>query len=284
MSRKFNAWGLAALLVALVVALGCADSEQEQAAAADAERQQAWAALQEEKAELDAAREELAELRIELATQEEAADAEDADTDAEGGEGEAVEDPQTRLNQLESQVQTQTDEFYSSLVEFLNAEPLVEGEEPSEVQLAALRMKSSEDMLVAEEYIVKGGNYGRAIDIYNSALLVDPDNEELQAALAEAQAKRYMSEERFAAVDDGMTEQEVRDLLGTPFHANVRNFPDDGVMAWFYPVDPQGSAAAVWFRERGGEMKVYKSNYEEVVKEGPTEVGGEAAGDEAEAG
>lgn len=275
MSRKLNGWGLAALLiVALAVITGCADTEQQEAEASSAARQEAWNQLEQQKEELEAARQELAELKARVAEGEAEG--------AEAVEGEAVEDPQARIAQLESRVADETEAFYTALVEFLNEQPMVEGEEPSELQVAALRMKSGEDMLVAEEYVTMGGNYRRAIDIYESALAVDPDNPELQAALAEAQANRYMSEERFGQVDEGMTTEEVRDLLGTPFHANVREFPDENVTAWFYPVDPQGSAAAVWFRERNGEMKAYKINYEEVVKEGPTEVNGEAAEEPAE--
>jgi tetratricopeptide (TPR) repeat protein len=136
-------------------------------------------------------------------------------------------------------------------------------------------MKSAEDMLVAEEYIDKGGNYRQAIDIYKSALSVDPENAELQQALAAAEANRYMSEERFAAATKGMTKEQVREVLGIPYHANVRTFPDDNVEAWFYPVNAAGSAAAVWFRQSGGEMKAYEVNFEEVVKEGPSVVGEE---------
>lgn len=90
-----------------------------------------------------------------------------------------------------------------------------------------------------------------------------------------------MSEERFAQAEEGMTQDEVRETLGQPNLSNIRTFPEDNVEAWFYAVDAQGSAAAVWFRERGGEMTAYKVNYEEVVREGPTEVGGEDDGEAA---
>jgi outer membrane protein assembly factor BamE (lipoprotein component of BamABCDE complex) len=141
-------------------------------------------------------------------------------------------------------------------------------------------------MMVAEEYISMGGNYKRAMSIYEAALMVDPDNEDLQAALAEAEANRYMSRERFDRVDNGMTRDEVRELLGTPYHANVREFPEDRVIAWFYPVDAAGSAAAVYYRARreGDEYKVYESDFEEVVKEGPTVVGEDGEDGEGEAG
>jgi tetratricopeptide (TPR) repeat protein len=274
MSRKLNRWGLALLASALVVTLGCGNAEDEGAAANAAAQEEAWSELQAEKAELDAMRQELTELRA--AAAQPAADAEAAPAAGEEAAAEpAAEDPAARIAELESELQQKSETFYQDLVAFINAAGLVEGEEPSGEVSEAIRMKSAEDMLVAEEYIDKGGNYRQAIDIYNSALSVDPDNAELQQALAAAESNRYMGEERFAAAEKGMTKEQVREVLGTPYHANVRTFPEDEVEAWFYPVDASGSAAAVWFRRSGGEMKVYKVNFEEVVKKGPTVVGEE---------
>lgn len=273
MLRKLNVSGLALLLVALVAAVGCGPSEEEMAAREAAQREAQWAELQEQKAELEALRDELTE--VEATLEEEAAEAVDepSEDDGEMGEGEEpVEDPAARAEALQAEIDQLSEQYYTALVDFINAKPMLEGEEPSELQKAAIRAKSEEDMLVAEEYIMEGGDYRRAIGIYQDALRVDPDNAEIQAALERAEANRYMSEERFDQLEDGMTQEEVRDLLGTPYYANVREFPEDGVVAWFYPVDPKGSAAAVWFRQRGDDMEVYKFNFEEVVKEGPTEV------------
>lgn len=279
MSRKLNGWGLAALMLALVVAIGCADSTEEDAAAASAADDAAWAELEEQKQELEATREELAEAR-------EAADAEDAEDGAEAaaedtaeGDAEAA-DPAAEVARLENEVNEQATEFYQAVVDYINAQGLVEGEAPTGRQAEALRMKSHEDILLAEEYIEKGGNYPKAISIYQDSLRLDPDNAELQAALAEAEEMRYMTEERFARAEEGMTQDEVRETLGQPNLPNIRKFPEDNVEAWFYAVDANGSAAAVWFRERGGEMTAYKMNFEEVVRDGPTEVGAEEDGED----
>lgn len=271
MSRKLNRWGLVLLVAALVVPLGCGPSEADKAAEAAQAQEDAFKDLQAQKAALDAKRQELAEARAaaEEPQGEEASAAGEASGEETAGAGD---DAAAKVAQLEAEVQKQSEDFYSALVEFINSAGLVEGEKPPEPIAKAIRMKSGEDMLVAEEYIDKGGNYSKAISIYKSALSVDPDDQELQKALADAEANRYMSEERFAQAKKGMTKDEVRAVLGTPFNANVRTFPKDKVEAWFYPVDPQGSAAAVWFRESGGEMKAYKVDYKEVVKTGPTEV------------
>jgi len=268
MSRKLNRWGLVALLLALVVTFGCGGGE-DPAAAQTANQDAAWSELQAQQAELEAKRQELRDLRDAAAQQ-----GEEPAAPAEGeAPATAAADPEAEIARLESEVQQESEEFYQDLVEFINAAGLVEGEEPTGAVAEAIRMKSSEDMQVAQEYIDRGGNYRQAITIYETALSVDPNNAELQQALAEAEANRYMSEERFAAAKEDMTEAEVRAVLGAPFHANVRPFPEQNVVAWFYPVDETGSAAAVWFRQRDGGMKVYKTNFREVVKEGPTVVG-----------
>lgn len=266
MSRKLNRWGLVAPLLALVVIFGCGGGE-DPAAAQSANQDAAWSELQAQQAELEAKRQELRDLRDAAAQQGEAPAA-----PAEG-EAPAAADPEAEIARLESEVQQETEELYQDLVEFINTAGLVEGEEPTGAVAEAIRMKSAEDMQVAQEYIDRGGNYRQAITIYEDALSVDPNNAELQQALAEAEANRYMSEERFAAAKEGMTEAQVREVLGTPFHANVRPFAEQNVVAWFYPVDETGSAAAVWFRQRDGGLKVYKTNFREVVKEGPTVVG-----------
>lgn len=267
MSRKLNGWRLAALLLALVVSLACGETATDDTAAQDAANEAEWAEIEEQKAALDAKRAELA------AAREAAAEDQDA------AEGDA--DPAAEVKRLEAEVAEDSEAFYNALVEFINEMGMVEGEELTEGQKTALRMKSSEDMLLAREYIDKGGNYPKAISIYQDSLLLDPDNSDLEAALAEARDRRYMSEERFAQAKEGMTQADVRSLLGQPNLSNVRNFDDDNVEAWFYPVDASGSAAAIWFRERNGAMKAYKLNFEEVVRDGPTEVGGE---DEEDAG
>ena len=282
MSRKLNGWGLAALMLALVVAVGCADSTEENAAAASAADDAAWAELEEQKEQLVAARQELADAREAADAEEAEDDAEEAAEDAAEGDAEAA-DPAADVAQLENEVNEQATDFYEAVVEYINSQGLVEGEAPTGRMAEALRMKSSEDMLLAQEYIDKGGNYPKAISIYQDSLRLDPENAELQAALADAQEKRYMSEERFAQAEEGMTQDEVRETLGQPNLSNIRKFPEDNVEAWFYAIDANGSAAAVWFRERGGKMTAYKVNYEEVVRDGPTEVGAEDGDDGGEA-
>lgn len=229
----------------------------------DLAKEAEWTWLNETKMELDAKRQELADLKAQLAEMaaEPTEEEEGEPAPGEGVEGEEV-DPATRAEQLQQEVDQLTEEFGGRLVAFINADPLIEGEEPTERQVALIRMKSDEDIVMAREWIDKGGDYKRAIEIYTTALLFDPDNDRLQEALAEAEALRYMTEERFATAKKGMTEDEVREALGQPNLHNVREFPERNVVAWFYPTGAGGSAAAVWFQPDKREvLKVYKLDF-----------------------
>ena len=263
MRRGKSLYALAAVLLACLGLSACetADPEAEKATAAVAE----WAGLQEAKAELDGKREELAGLQQQIADHDP-----DAAAPEEGaGEGEAAEAPPT-LEELEAQATALQEELYklsdafgSRLAQFINDQEISVGSELTPVQREALDYKAGEDMLLAQEYIDKGGEYQRAIDIYTQSLVFDPDNEALLAARARAEEQQYMSEERFSQVKKGMSEKEVRELLGTPKASNVRQYEDSGVTGWYYPKEGR-EAAAVFFQEKKGELKVYKVDFEAV--------------------
>lgn len=251
-------------LVALVM-ISCGPSGP---SAMELAQEAEWAWLQEEKQALDEQRQKLVELRQQVAEAPE----EETSEDETAAEGEPAATP-ADVEALENEVASRAEEFGGRLVTFLNNDPMIEGEPPTERQLAALHMKSEEDIALAREWIEKGGDYKRAIDIYNNALRFDPDNEALAQALAEAEANRFMSEERFAAAKKGMTEAEVRAALGQVNLHNVKPFPDRKVVAWFYPTGEDGGAAAVWFREEKDGNKVYRLNYEEVKPRDQQETG-----------
>lgn len=255
---------LAAIAVVLVLtACGGGGAQQDEQQAAE------WAWLTETKQELDGKRSDLADLE-EQAMAAAAAATEEVEVAAEAEEGEAEVREEVdfagQIAALEEEIATLDEEFSGRLVAFLNADPMIEGETPSERQIAALRMKSDEDILLAKEWIVKGGDYKRAIEIYNTALMFDPDNEKVQAALAEAEADRYMNEDRFGQVKKGMTEDEVRELLGQVNLHNLREYPDKNVKAWFYPTSEEGAAAAVWFQpnKKSGVSEVYQVKFDAI--------------------
>jgi tetratricopeptide (TPR) repeat protein len=251
-------FGLAFIVVAAIGCGGGEGAKEEDTRAADLE------ALQAKKDARDAKRAELAEL---IAAQEMAGEegeepaAEGEEAPAEGEE--AAPDPEAQIAQLEAEIVEMSDELMTSVVDFINADPPVQGEPFNEFQTAAIRMKSAEDIQVADEYINQGGDYRRAIRIYEDALVVDPDNPDLQQRLASAQELRYMSEERFAQVKKGMSQDEVRELLGPVNLRNIREYPDKGVTSWFYTKE-NGGAAGVHYREQKGELRVYQSDFDAV--------------------
>ena len=214
------------------------------------------------------------EAKVMAAAEEEAegADAEDAEEPAEGeGASEAMESAEemaARAEVLAKKIAELADDFNSDLAAFLNApaNQIIEGEPLTERQAAAIGMKSSEDIELAAEYVEKGGDHRRAIDILRVALQLDPDNAAIQAALEEAQANRFLSEERFALAKKGMTQEEVRNTLGQVNLRNIRQFEERGVVAWFYATEEGGPAAAVWFQKdkKSGKLKAYQLKYDAV--------------------
>lgn len=163
-------------------------------------------------------------------------------------------------------VEALTDQFRSRLIEFIDSEPWRESEPRSDLLREAIRMKSSEEMLVALDYIEGRGDYKSAIQILENALIDDPDNRELHTVLANTRAERYMTPERFDRVEKGMGFVDVRLLLGQVNLHNIREYPEEDVIAWFYPTAEHGSAAAVWFRMSPStdEFVVYRTDFEAV--------------------
>lgn len=169
--------------------------------------------------------------------------------------------PPEELARLRTEVHDLAEELNRRLVEYVNANAS-SSETPGERQLAAIRMKSDEDILLARQYIEQAGDYRRAIEIYETALAADPDNPRLRTELETARSRRYVTRERFALVREGMTQDEVRRLLGPPNLLDVRDYPERGVTAWFYPKDASGAAAAVWFRQGGASAEAYQLDFD----------------------
>ena len=175
----------------------------------------------------------------------------------------AGEDLEAQLDQASSEVLALSDNFMTALVMFLNSADMVADEEPTGLDLEAIRLKSGEDMLIAQEYIDAGGDYRRALEILDTSLMLDPNNETLKAAREKVDMDQFMTAERFEVVAKGMTQEEVQMLLGTPNPHNVRDYEDKNVVAWFYRREDTG-AAGVWFEEKDGAMTAYRAEYDAI--------------------
>lgn len=172
---------------------------------------------------------------------------------------------------LRKEVDALSAELNRRLVDFINANAdSSAGAVPDERQRAAIRLKSDEDILLARQYIEEGGDYRRAIEIYETALAADPDNQRLRQELETTRARRYMTRQRFGQVKEGMTQDEVRRLLGSPNLQDARSYPERGVTAWFYPKDASGAAAAVWFQKKApsGTAEVYLLDFDAIQPPG----------------
>jgi hypothetical protein len=230
-----------------------------------------WAEIEQIRPEIQKMRDDLAALRAPVtdeATDGDTDEAAGADAGAtEGGDGEEAaadgeaaaapmteEERQAKIAELEAKIADASEDFYGKIVEFINKSGIVEGEEMTTEQKRAFEWKANEDIAISQEYIDKGGDYSRAIDILSNALMNDSDNAALQAAKADAERLQYMDEERFSQVKKGMTRDEVLAILGNTHHNNKREY-EDGTLGWFYKKDG-GGAAGVFFREKRGEFVV----------------------------
>jgi hypothetical protein len=235
-------------VLALTWTIGCTPSTEE-AGGPKADPQE-WAWLEQAKPNLDAVRSQLRDLS---AQQVAAATEEDKAALAE------------QITAKEGELATLVEEFSGRLVGYINSLEIPQGEPLTPEQLAAIRLKSSEDLETAREWIDKGGDYARAIDIYNQQLLWDPENAELKAALATAEELRFMSPERFATVTKGMTQDEVRAALGPVHLRNARVDEEKNVTSWLYRTADGGAAGVFFKRNPKSEVwVVYDTRFEYV--------------------
>lgn len=256
-------WALGLACVLTVLSLGCGGGEDQAGAEAEAE----ITALQEQKSALDAKRAEVAALEEQMAAAGEAGEAAGEEV-AEGEEAApTAEELAAQLEQLRGEEEAMSESYMTSIVTVLNSANMIEGEPIPDPIQRVIRMKSAEDMLIASEYIWEGGDYRRAIEILDTALVLDPDNPDLQAARSKAATDQYMTEERFAQISKGMTSEEVRARIGTVNRHNLREYPDKNVVAWFYRREDKG-AAGVWFEEKNGEMTVYRFDFHAIDPDG----------------
>ena len=249
------------LFCLVLLGLGLAACGPDEEVLAAEARVEAWSNLEQVHTELTEMRAKYDELTAQI---ESGAEALEIDESSEQTPEEALAALQQEVDALEEQVLKASESFMGDLVNYINEEPMVQGEEPSEQQMAALRMKSAEDLLVAVEYANEGGDWKRAASIIERALTVDPDNSELKEKLVWAQEMRFVTEERFGQVEEGMTQEQVRAVLGQVKLNNIRDF-DDSRVGWFYPKNPEdhgaGSAAGVYFQKKKGEWSAYKADF-----------------------
>jgi hypothetical protein len=130
----------------------------------------------------------------------------------------------------------------------------------------ALDLYAREALLVADDMVRKAGDYAKAVDHLNGAhSLYDqvglPHDASIEQKLAWLDDWRYITQERFDAVKNNMTMDEVRKIAGVPYYANIQEDKEKGIQSWLYR-KRDGGAAAVYFNIKTG--KVYSKNFEAV--------------------
>lgn len=112
----------------------------------------------------------------------------------------------------------------------------------------AARMFAGEKIRMGDEYQNVLSRFDRAIGMYETALAVDPQNDEARRKLQQARARRFVAMDVFAGVRQGMKEAEVRQIVGVPREDWIKQVvqKNRAYSVWIYPkVD--GGAAAIYF-------------------------------------
>ena len=112
----------------------------------------------------------------------------------------------------------------------------------------ASQLMAREKVILGDQYMSVLARYDRALDLYRSALQIDPRNPDAQQRIAAAEQKRFVSMDAFAAVKPGMREEDVRRLVGVPREDWIKQVVQNSraYSVWIYPKS-DGGASAVYF-------------------------------------
>ena len=112
----------------------------------------------------------------------------------------------------------------------------------------AARLLANEKILLGDQYMSILSRYDRAIELYRVALQIEPANTTAQERITLAEQRRYVSMASFANVKQGMKEQEVQTLVGSPREDWIKQVVQKNRVysVWIYP-KADGGASAVYF-------------------------------------
>ncbi len=222
------------------------------------EEELALAQLQDQLVTINQTYQELQSLRVEIAT----AKATSAEIEA-ISEKKRTDEQKVQLEEFGlklPELETKSEEIYDTLQAHL-ADFLTVGlnDFPQSAQTAeALQIYSDEAMIIADDTVAKSGDYKKAIDQlggakgYYKAIQV-PVYPALDEKIASLQDWRFITQERFDALTKGMTMDEVKAVVGVPYHANIQEDEKRGVQTWLYKKQG-GGAVAVYFKIKTGKM------------------------------
>jgi tetratricopeptide (TPR) repeat protein len=112
----------------------------------------------------------------------------------------------------------------------------------------AARLLATEKILLGDQYMNVLSRYDRAIELYRVALEIEPANADAQQRITLAEKRRYVSMAAFANVKQGMKEQDVQSMVGSPREDWIKQVVQKNRVysVWIYP-KADGGASAVYF-------------------------------------
>jgi tetratricopeptide (TPR) repeat protein len=112
----------------------------------------------------------------------------------------------------------------------------------------AAALLAREKIALGDEYVNILARYDKGITLYREALEIEPANADAVARIAAAEAKRFVPMTSFAAVKQGMKEEEVRRLVGVPREDWIKQVVQKNRVysVWIYP-KADGGASAIYF-------------------------------------
>jgi hypothetical protein len=238
----------AIFLMIPVLFIGCSkgpsEEETKQKALADqlASIEQAYQELTTGRQEVKAAQASVTEL--------EAVAAPDDDQKAE------LEALPAKIEELTASREAAYDSLQDQLANFLNTALNEFPESPETAR--ALEIYSKEAILTAEDIVGKSGDYRKAGDqlmsvkSYYEGVELEP-NPELLAEIERLDDWRFITQERFDTVTNGMTQDEVKAAIGVPYYQNIQIDDERGVETWLYK-KREGGAAAIYFKTKTGTV------------------------------
>lgn len=224
-----------------------------------AELQQQFATLQQQSDDLAQARADLSAAEATIAEIEEVA--ENKRTEEQKA---ALDEARASVEQLSAQQDTLFEDLQAGLAEFLNIALNEFPDAPETKQ--ALDIYADEAILVAQDMVRKAGDYSKAMDhLQNAAMLYEQVGLEVSPALTDMVSDlddwRYITQERFDAIKNGMTKDEVKEIAGVPYYGNIQTDSNKGVETWLYR-KREGGASAVYFKIKN--EKVYGKNFDAI--------------------
>ncbi len=112
----------------------------------------------------------------------------------------------------------------------------------------AAAVLANEKIVIGDEYMNVLSRYDKALQAYREAMQIDPSNQEAPKRIATAEGRRYVSMNAFAAVKQGMSELDVRKLVGLPREDWIKQVVQNSRVysVWIYP-KADGGASAIYF-------------------------------------